>query len=1489
MEETENNQNETSIQNNLYQGKRKSISKKKKIDSFVCKYTKDNSNDEDNEDSHLTEDSESVKSPPIKKRGRPKKLKGREYKVDDDDENNETKNMKKKSKIYDENNKNSKIRTRTTPTLLFNAMAILNVDIKNCLDEMGFGSMIGMEIHELPGKLGFYVIDNLNTKTNVLSLTDNSILVTSQSVHDILGIPMGGCSLESLEPRSPDDPFIKEWLSQFGDKNEDFIKMIQDKCYNVHQDLRSVRETLNKGLSRFPNYKKDLVRNGENDDTTATTNDKNDLMQFDSKMESDSPAYDDDNQKSVDDDGKQDVIMDEIDEQNKEDLCKEDNGDQTVEHNDTNEDIGNTDSAFVDIRDKQNNDDSELSNNDDAKSEKGEFYKSPYELKPIEPKIRVSASEKLVADTLFAMMYKPRSYKKLRRAKLEVVKLDFKKSNDHADCGIIVMTAMDCYMGKVKKLKDMFLEGIPYTQLVNLRQMIATKIMMSEINIRNDYDDSIDEVDPNIIVKEVVKDINKSSVEYTEDNSNDEDNEDSHSVDEEQNTEDSDSVKTPIVKKCGRPKKIVRDNENKTSSVKRRGRPRKNNDESKKQTISSKRKGREYKVEDDDDSDGTKRMKKKMDHKEAKVKIKRNQNNNKRKIVDESSTGFKVTTTSSKGKKHKKNIKIFDENKKINKIRTRTTPTTLFNAMALLNVDRKKCLYEMGFGSLIGMAIHELPGMLGFYVIDNLDTKTNVLSLTDNSILVNSQSVHDILEIPMGGCSLESLESRSPDDPFIKEWFSQFGDKNDVRPNVITDVIISTNDADKFFKMNFLMLFANTMGLCETLGVCNMNILKKIRDDVCIEKIDWCSYIIKCLKESKQKRVNPETHHYTGPLTFMIDYIKMIKEKSYNIHQDLISVRENLDEGLSRFPDCKKLNMFCKKFKETTTGIDNDDTTGIEKESDSPDCQMESDSPASDDDNQKSDFQVLFHKRSGNSYLQRMKNKERNEEVHHILNEDDKVNDSCPAAGVCSVIKVDEVKLSEDEHVEKEKQQIDNEDDRVVDDSDTTIPDYAIVHDSVERSEHTLEKEKKKISNEELRSKSLKGNVGVEDAVDSQHAIKDIFKQDEQIQSAKCIDNDDTTGIEKESDSPDCLMESDSHASDDDNQKSDFQVLFHKESGNSDLQRMNNKSPEFVQFEVDEVKLSEVEDVEKEKKQIGNEDDRVVDDSDTTILDYVTKGKGVKFIKNDNVLVDDVPNACDAVIQDENKAIVQDSVERSEHTLEKEKTKISNEELRSESLKDVGCSIPNLDDDKLDVYNGPDFRSPYEYLPVDVKKPASDVEKIVADTFFAMIGSKLDLIFESQSVFGLNHLEMETLTPTLMVYAYVIDVWAELLNILEIYKNESLPLRYFFKITVYRKVFVQYLYYVKHPKAEAIEKAKIKRMKMSWRTTRNSPDCESKKQNEQLNSLRSKFAAKIILSEFNLLREKFMKLVQLFEKKTEEERKKTIDDAIANKNHRDEI
>nr|GEX52563.1 hypothetical protein [Tanacetum cinerariifolium] len=969
-------------------------------------YTEDNSNDEDNEDNHSTEeeqntkDSEYVKTPPVKKCGRLKKIvranenksssvkrqghprksndelkrqtigskrKGREYKVDDDDDdNNGTKKMKKKSKIFDENNKNSKILPRTTPTILFNAMAILNGDRKKCLHEMGFGSMIGMGIYELSGKLALYLH---STRCDDFDVTRKK-------------------------------QAIKNWKSvhmQYREKLE-IEKYGGFGVLPKHEPLNLQSEKLNKLVKKFEKdfNKKDLVRNDENDDTTGTTKDRNDLLHSDSKMESDSLASDDDNQKSDDDDdddGKQDVVMDEIDEQNKEDVCKEA---RSIREN-----------KCVEIR----------------------------------------------------LTFK-------RRARRKKSAMD----NENKDAEAVELSSSIKRCGHPMKHSY-------HLDFKDVNEPIAKKINNEDQDAEETPFEFVDGKDEQIVHNaDTSKNVNEKCT--AEENTNVEQAETQFET-------------TEIINECHIDVDCSK-NENETSL------------------------DVHYEVINTwSDVLNTIEKDKKDDDKTARkycFKTKFLQANFLGKNVD---ANMKVKNFK---KKLKQAVNYDTALMKLQQIQFHFYVICFdlhFGSFVLIEnncvendsadkylgipkaLKRKKCLYEMGFGSMIGMAIHELPGMLGFYVIDNLDTETNVLSLTDNSILITSQSVHDILRIPMGGSSLESLASRSPDDPFIKEWFSQFGEKNEVRPNNITNVIVSTKDA----------------------------------------------------------------------------------EKCYNTHQDLIYVREKLDEGLSRFPDCKKLNKFREKFEENTTGIDNDDTTGIDKESDSPDCQMKSNSHASDDDNKKSDFQVLFHKESGNSDLQSMKNKERNdadldstfvntsldnndnvkesvtnfevgdtshatglysateedestehEYVHHILNEDDKVDDSCPTTRVCSVIKGDEVKLTE------------------------------------------------------------------------------------------------------------------------------------------------------------------VEDVGKEKQQIGNEDDRVVDDSDTTIPDSVTEGKGVKFIKNDNVLVDDVPN---------------------------EMIKCSFKEQ-----KNVRCSIPDLDDAKLDVYNGPDLRSLYLYLFVDVKKLVSDVEKIVADTLFVMIGSK---------------------------------------------------------------------------------------------------------------------------------------------------------------------
>ena len=71
--------------------------------------------------------------------------------------------------------------------------------------------------------------------------------------------------------------------------------------------------------------------------------------------------------------------------------------------------------------------------------------------------------------------------------------------------------------------------------------------------------------------------------------------------------------------------------------------------------------------------------------------------------------------------------------------------------------------------------------------------------------------------------------------------------------------------------MNFLMLFANTMGMCDSQGACNMDILSRINDNVIerVESINWCKFIIDCLEPSLKRWKGKKSKYYTGPQTFL--------------------------------------------------------------------------------------------------------------------------------------------------------------------------------------------------------------------------------------------------------------------------------------------------------------------------------------------------------------------------------------------------------------------------------------------------------------------------------------------------------------------------------------------------------------------------------------------------------------------------------------------
>ncbi|XP_024990780.1 uncharacterized protein LOC112525073 isoform X2 [Cynara cardunculus var. scolymus] len=230
--------------------------------------------------------------------------------------------------------------------------------------------------------------------------------------------------------------------------------------------------------------------------------------------------------------------------------------------------------------------------------------------------------------------------------------------------------------------------------------------------------------------------------------------------------------------------------------------------------------------------------------------------------------------------------------KKYNTIRTRTSPNALYQALQSLNNAQRQAIISMGFGELLNMKADGIPSKLGFYVVDNLDTKKMEIKVSHGAIKITTEAIHEILGVPIGGVDLKSIESATMEADITKRWRQQF-DKVKVRPADIMKEIERSKVADFNFRINFITLFVNTMADCNRMGCCNLGFLSHIHDDAILDKIDWCKFIFDCVKTSKVgwKR-DSSLSFYAGPLTFLtLLYVDATRCKKVNIVRERPAIK----------------------------------------------------------------------------------------------------------------------------------------------------------------------------------------------------------------------------------------------------------------------------------------------------------------------------------------------------------------------------------------------------------------------------------------------------------------------------------------------------------------------------------------------------------------------------------------------------------------------
>lgn len=202
-------------------------------------------------------------------------------------------------------------------------------------------------------------------------------------------------------------------------------------------------------------------------------------------------------------------------------------------------------------------------------------------------------------------------------------------------------------------------------------------------------------------------------------------------------------------------------------------------------------------------------------------------------------------------------------------LRTRTSPKNLWDTVKALNENQRAAVREIGLGSLLDITLDRIPYKLGFYVVDNLDTTSMTVKLSNGHIPITVASIYRLLGLPIGGLDLNSMAPLIGDADISKPWKRQYT-KEMMRPKDVMNMIKRTGDYGVNFKLNFLVVVVNTLAECSRVGCCNFGFLSRIHNVDRIQNIDWARYVYDCLKISKigWKR-DSLLSYYAGPLTYL--------------------------------------------------------------------------------------------------------------------------------------------------------------------------------------------------------------------------------------------------------------------------------------------------------------------------------------------------------------------------------------------------------------------------------------------------------------------------------------------------------------------------------------------------------------------------------------------------------------------------------------------
>ncbi|KAK9068981.1 hypothetical protein SSX86_013097 [Deinandra increscens subsp. villosa] len=249
------------------------------------------------------------------------------------------------------------------------------------------------------------------------------------------------------------------------------------------------------------------------------------------------------------------------------------------------------------------------------------------------------------------------------------------------------------------------------------------------------------------------------------------------------------------------------------------------------------------------------------------------------------------------------------------RILPRNTPKNLCDYMSKLSKKQIEVVKKLGFGSMCLLKLRNIPTELAFWLVKNYDPTSNTLNTGNTVVTITPSLVHRVLGIPNGPDYVEEIFKPNTSDPVVAEFREQFGDDSlKIKLTRAVDVFEKNKGGGREFVLNFLVVF-NTV-IIETMqsSTINQRFLTSITTDSVVSRMNWCGYLIHCLKRTRNNWIPARA--FNGPLTFLAALYAYLHEKEKydkDITQPVIaSLDDDTLNGLENV-------MATKLFKERLT------------------------------------------------------------------------------------------------------------------------------------------------------------------------------------------------------------------------------------------------------------------------------------------------------------------------------------------------------------------------------------------------------------------------------------------------------------------------------------------------------------------------------------------------------------------------------------------